>query len=318
MVDKKIDVKKKKEKVKDNNKNRRIEKNKKQRYDIAKKEHIENTVNVTKILVKIIIILLIIFTSIYVTCRYIGTSGLIVREYSIDYDNLPDSFYGLKVIQISDVNYNEKTMPIDKVKKVIDKVNALKPDIIVFTGDLVYGDATQKELSELEKYFSSLEAKVGKYAIFGEDDDLVKILIKNAGFMDIENNYDLIYVDNSDPILITGIDDENINLESTFAYFNEENANEDIFTITLMHKPDSINNVLNYHHVDIAFAGHSLNGLINIPGLGGIVKVDGAKTYVNNYYKEKNTDLYISSGLGTRKYPYRLFNHPSISLFRLK
>ena len=37
-----------------------------------------------------------------------------------------------------------------------------------------------------------------------------------------------------------------------------------------------------------------------------------------NYYRINNTDLYVSSGVGTRKYPYRLFNHPSINLFRLK
>lgn len=319
MVKKKKKIKKI-ENVKEENKpkNRRIEKNKKQRYDIAKKEHIENTVNIGKILFKIIFILLIIFGSVYITCRYIGTSGLIVKEYSIDYDNLPESFYGLKIIHISDINYNNKTMPIEKVKKVVNQVNKLKPDLILFTGNLIYGDISKNELKDLENIISSLEARLGKYAVFGEDGDEAKILIKNAGFIDIENDYDLIYASEDEPILINGLSSNNMNLDSAFKYFSNENINTEIFTISLVHKPDSIKEILNEYDIDIAFAGHSLNGLINIPGIGGIVKFDGSKTYVNSYYKENNTDIYISSGLGTREYPYRLFNHPSIGLFRLK
>ena len=59
MVDKKNNKKKKDDVVK----NSRIEKNKKQRYDIAKKEHIENTVNVTKIVIKVLVVLIIIFSN---------------------------------------------------------------------------------------------------------------------------------------------------------------------------------------------------------------------------------------------------------------
>ena len=318
MVKKKKDIKKN-DNIKEINKpkNSRIEKNKKQRFDIAKKEHIENTVNVSKIIFKVFLVLFLILGSIYVTCRYIGTSGLIVKEYSIDYENLPDSFYGLKIIHISDINYNSKTMPMKKVKKVVEQVNLLKPDLILFTGNLIYGDITQKELKELTSIISTLEAGIGKYAVFGEDNSDAKILIKNAGFIDIEDSYDLIYGYDNTPILINGLSN-NLGIDSAFEYFYQENINTDIFTITLTHKPDNIKEVLKSNNVDLALAGSSLNGLINIPGVGGIVKMDGSQTYVNSYYKERNTDIYISSGIGTREYPYRLFNHPSISLFRLK
>ena len=76
--------------------------------------------------------------------------------------------------------------------------------------------------------------------------------------------------------------------------------------------------ILNKREVNLILAGNSLGGQINIPKIGGIIKVNGSKEYIDNYYKINNTDLYVSSGVGTRKYPYRLFNHPSINLFRLK
>mgnify|MGYP003298890046 CR=1 FL=1 len=83
--------------------NSRLEKNKKQRKDIAKEENLKKTKNATKIVFKIFIILLIVFGTIFISCRYIGTAGLFVKEYGLDYDNLPDNFYGLKIIQISDI-----------------------------------------------------------------------------------------------------------------------------------------------------------------------------------------------------------------------
>jgi len=298
--------------------NSRLEKNKKQRKDIAKEEHIETTKNISKKIFKLFFIFILFFGSIYILCRYLGTSGLIVREYSLKYDNLPDNFYGLKIIQISDINYNKDTINIKKIKKLVKKINSIRPDIIVFTGNLIYGETTQEEKNNLETELTKLDASLGKYAVFGDDNDDSKIIIKNAGFEDIENTYDLIYKNGYTPILITGIANNDINLDNTFSYFESENANNDIFTISLMHKPDTITSVLNYHSVDLAMAGHSLNGLIRIPKLGGIFVNTGCKKYYEPYYKIDNTDFYISSGIGTRKYPYRLFNHPSINFYRLK
>ncbi len=314
MVDKKK-IKKKKEDIV---KNSRIEKNKKQRKDIAKKEHIENTVNVTKIVIKVLIVLIIIFSVIYVCCRYIGTSGLIIKEYSIDYDTLPDSFYGLKIIQISDINYNKKTMPIKRIESLVDKVNSLKPDIIIFTGNLVYDEITKEESKQLEECLIKLESTIGKYAVFWEDSTSSKIIIKNAGFHDLENTYDLVYKENYDPILINGISSNNPDVDSSFSYFDLENADNNIFTISLVHKSDMAIDILNKREVNLILSGNSLGGQINIPKVGGIIKTDGSKEYIDNYYRINNTDLYVSSGIGTRKYPYRLFNHPSINLFRLK
>jgi len=298
----------------------RVERNKKERNKIIRKEKIKSTTNIAKIILRVMMIVIFIGALVYVSGRYIGTLGLMVKEYSLEYDNLPDNFYGLKVIHISDINYNRKDVTMKKVKKLVKKVNEIRPDIIVFTGSLVNGNITNEEATNLAYSLNEMEAKLGKYVVFGDNDmDRSKTILKDGGFIDLSNNYDLIYDKDYQPILINGISsDQDMDVAKSFAYFDSENAQEDIFTITLMHKPDNIDEVLAFHDTDLALAGHSLNGLVKLPILGGVFTYNGSRKYFKEYTQINDTDLYISGGIGTRQFTYRLFNHPSINLYRLR
>ena len=68
---------------------------------------------------------------------------------------------------------------------------------------------------------------------------------------------------------------------------------------------------------NLILAGHSHNGQIRLPIIGGLTKFEEAKKYSNSKYNIDNTTLFISGGLGTSKYEFRLFNHPSINFYRL-
>ena len=63
--------------------------------------------------------------------------------------------------------------------------------------------------------------------------------------------------------------------------------------------------------------GHSHNGNIRLPFIGAISKVDGAKKYDQEYYKIKNSELFISSGMGTNGPGFRLFCRPSFNFVRV-
>ena len=293
----------------------RLERNKKQRNKIVKDVVSEKTkrisIKVIKILFKIFLVLLII----YLLIRYVGTSGLVVREYMKEYDNLPEEFNGLKIVQISDLNYNSKTLDIKKLQRIVRKVNILKPDIVVFTGDLIYGEIDNKEISKLTKELSKINVTLNKYSVTGKNDNKnTQIILDNAGFINIDNSYDLIFKDGNTPILITGFT-KDLKLDKSFEIFKDGELSY-IFTIGIMHNPDLIKDINDYHKLDLALAGYTLNGLIRIPKVGGIFNYNC--DYFEEYYNIDDTDLYVSNGAGTREYPYRLFNHPSISLFRIK
>ena len=295
--------------------NSRIEKNKKQRNKIVKDVVEEKTKKLSIIIFKILFKIALVFIIIYLIIRYIGTSGLVVREYMIEYDNLPEEFNGIKIVQISDLNYNSKTVPIQKVEKLVRKINILKPDIVVFTGDLIYKDIDNKEINIITNELSKIKVRLNKYSVTGKNDnENTKIILNNAGFINIDNSYDLIYKDGNIPILITGFIDK-LDLDKTFEVLKDKELSN-IFTIGIMHNPDLIIKINKYNKLDLALAGYTFNGLIRLPKVGGLFNYN--KEYFEEYYNIDKTDLYISNGVGTREYPYRLFNHPSISLYRLK
>ena len=110
---------------------------------------------------------------------------------------------------------------------------------------------------------------------------------------------------------------EEIKLEDAFNFYKEDEKRK--FIIVLVHDGKTIRFLdESTYEVDLVLGGHSLNGSIVIPYYGGIFIDDGAYKYYQEHYSKGITDIYISSGVGTNKYPYRIFNKPSFNLYRLK
>lgn len=259
------------------------------------------------------IILLIALTVLY--SRYIGTTGLIIKEYSIDC-NIPKSFNGLKIVHFSDFHYG-RTTNIDSLKKLVSEINLTKPDIIVFTGDLIDKDikSNNDEINNLKIELSKLESIYGKYYITGNHDiknEYYKEIFDYANFTNIDDNFDIIYSKDNESILLSGT-----NYNSDLNYLDELFKNElPSYKINIMHTPDTLDNIKKYEY-DLVLAGHSHNGQIVLPFYGALYTPTGAKNYYKPYYKIDNTDFYISSGIGTSNYNFRLFNRPSFNLYRL-
>lgn len=270
----------------------------------------------------LIIFLVLLFTIIY--ARYIGTMGFNTKEYTINDKYIPEGFDGLKIVHFSDLHYN-RAITLSKVKDIINEINMINPDIVVFTGDLVDKDATitNKDYANLTNTLEKINAKYGKYAIMGNHDyykDSEKIVnvYTDSGFKYLNNDYDLIYSKNNEPIFIGGINTSSYNMDDvdkTMEYFNDHN--DDIYKIILIHEPDITDKIVNNYHVNLILAGHSHNGQIRLPIIGAIYTPPGAKKYYDNYYNIDGTKLYISSGLGVSTVNYRLWNRPSINFYRI-
>lgn len=301
----------------------RTEKNKSKRKKIIQEEQKEKRNKALSITFKIIMWLFIIFALLFITLRYIGNYGLVVKEKSLIYSKLPESFHGLKIVQFTDLHYGT-TINTKSFKKVVNKINNIKPDIIVFTGDLIDKNysITEKEKEEVKQLLNEMTASLGKYAVQGNHDkNNFDTIMKDTDFIVLDNSYDLIYNEGYEPILITGIGSsilKNTDIDKAFYYFSEENSNKDIFVINLLHEPDNIDTILEKYNVDLALAGHSHNGQVRLPFTPALVKVEGAKKYYEAEYTINDTKLFISGGIGTSNYPFRLFNHPSINFIRLR
>lgn len=283
----------------------------------------------------IFLIFLIIFGTItFLYSRFVGIKGLKVNEYKITNSKIPNNFHGLKLIHLTDIHY-KRTLTEKKLNAIIDKINIIKPDIVVITGDLIDRDCelTKEDMKILSSILNKINVSIKKYAIRGNHDfshEEWEKIITEGGFVNLDDDYDLIYNNGIEPILIGGMSsnlhgDKSIGeklkpadnfLQQVTLPNNDLFVEEPNYKILIMHEPDYIDD-FKYNKYDLILAGHSHNGQVKLPGIGALVLPPGAKKYYKHYYKLKNTDLYVSSGIGTSTLDVRLFNKPSFNLYRL-
>ncbi len=279
----------------------------------------------------ILVILCSCFIFIILYGKLIGTTGLIVKEYKVVNSKIPTSFYGFKIVHMSDIHYG-RTVNKKELQNIVKNINLLKPDIVVLTGDLFDQEEilTTQDIKILTEELQKIKVTIGKFAIIGEHDYGVNqwsTVIKNSNFVNLNDTYELIYKDGYVPILLAGL---STNLKGTKNakdkiapindYLSTLNSNEDPnipnYKILLIHEPDFVSDITSKNY-DLILAGHSHNGQIRLPWIGALSKWKGSKKYYDEYYHLNNTDFYISSGLGTTGFDSRLFNRPSINFYRL-
>lgn len=262
---------------------------------------------------KVITIIILILFCLFLYGKYIEINNFKIKEYTIKNKSIPESFKELKIIHFSDILYKSKNE--NKIKDVITKINEQKPDIVIFTGDLFnsnekYSDNDYKILTE---HLNNINATLFKFAVIGDNDekflDKYKDILYESNFTLLNNENKLIFYKDITPINIIGLTNlDNIaNLLETDVSYN--------YSLVITHKPDYLDNLSQYN-IDTILSGHSLGGIMNVPFYGGIITKNGAKTYINDYYKVSNTEIFISNGIGNEKYEFRLFNTPSINIYR--
>lgn len=269
--------------------------------DIKLDDKIENDVKKSINFKKILLIVCSIFICIFliiIYCRYKATSGLKVNEYKVTDSALPQNFHGVKVVHFSDIYYGN-TVSIEFLKEIVSSINEIKPDIVVFTGDLLSKEIDVDTKNEIISILGSITSSIGKYAIKGDSDNsLFNEIIASSGFTILDNSSLEIYYKGDTPIVIGNGD-----------------FSSDFFSILLVHEPDMINDYNN--SFNLVLSGHSLGGQINLPFIRNLFLPSGSKKYYNGYYNVNGSNLYVSSGIGTTNFKYRFNNKPSVNLYRL-
>ncbi len=274
---------------------------------------------------KIVVIGIFLLTGLVLWSRYLSTSGLVVKEYSVINKELPESFNGFKIIHFTDLHYG-RTVDLEVLKNLVREINILKPQMVVFTGDLIDKDinVNKEKEEEITEALKTIDAEIIKLSIKGNHDyynDIPYVdIMKNAGFEVLDNDALNVYYKSTMPILIVGLSssikdfpDYSKALENSSISLEEAQKQ---FTIVLAHEPDQIKSYQDYD-IELMLSGHSHNGQIRFPFFGAVIKSYGSRTYYDPYYKVNDTDLYISGGIGVSSYNFRFLNKPSFNLYRL-
>ncbi len=280
--------------------------------DIDLEEKIKNRKKIVLNIIKIIILIIVLFILFFFINKYINTGIIEVSEHRIINEKIPDNFNGIKIIQVSDIKYGSN-INNDDIKKLVKIINERKPDIILYTGNLI-DDEYKLDSKEREKIINSLQkidASLGKYAVYGDEDKEDFMTIMNqSGFTILNNSKDLIYNEGNTPITLVGLDIySKSNLNEAF-----KDINNSFYTIVIANSDYYVDDLIKFKP-NLVLVGGNSNGYIRLPGIGGLIR--GEHKYTNPYYEKEGIKIYVSSGIGTDNIGIRFNNLPSINFFRI-
>lgn len=256
----------------------------------------------------LLIISLIVIYSIYIEPKY-----LTIKEYKIENKDIPDSFDGIKIIHFSDVHY-KSSVDLNYIKKIIKKINSIKPDLVFFTGDFLDEryQYNETDIKNIENEFNKINSTLGNFAVTGDHDIKHKETFNKMfekSFTILENEEKLLYYKETTPISLIGLSVTDVNYEVL-------STEQNYYRFILTHEPDEYEKIKDYNF-NIQLSGHSHNGQIRIPFIGAIYTPKGAKKYYDEYYKLNNKEIFISNGIGTSGINVRFNSRPSINLYRV-
>ncbi|MFW5754299.1 MAG: metallophosphoesterase, partial [Marinilabiliaceae bacterium] len=97
-----------------------------------------------------------------------GRFAFYTRQIRMVFPHLPPAFDGLRIVQISDLHLGSFGTNREPMREAVDLINAEKPDMVFFTGDLVNNFAG--EARGWEEILNKIQAPMGKYSILGNHD----------------------------------------------------------------------------------------------------------------------------------------------------
>ena len=280
--------------------------------EIDLEEKKKNRKKIVLNVIKIILLIIALFIIFFFVNKYINTGIIKVNEKRIINEKIPDSFNGIKIIQVSDIKYGSN-INNDDIKKLVKIINERKPDIVLYTGNLI-DDEYKLDSKEREKIINSLQkidASLGKYAVYGDEDKEDFMTIMNqSGFTILNNSKDLIYNEGNTPITLVGLDIySKSNLNEAF-----KDINNSFYTIVIANSDYYVDDLIKFKP-NLVLVGGNSNGYIRLPGIGGLIR--GEHKYTNPYYEKEGIKIYVSSGIGTDNIGIRFNNLPSINFFRI-
>jgi predicted MPP superfamily phosphohydrolase len=255
-----------------------------------------------------------------------------VHHVELSFPNLPESFEGKRVVQISDVHVGSFLHRYHKVQKAIDLINQQDADYVFFTGDLVNNKAD--EMNGWESLFSSIKAKKGKFSILGNHDygDYVKWEQSEEKEQNLANLIRMHRTIGFQPLL-----NDAVQLEEGCWLLGVENWGKapfrqsgklsetlakvppTAFKLLLSHDPSHFDAQVVSTNIDLTMSGHTHGMQFGLERFG--IKFSPVSFKYRKWaglYQVGKQYLYVNRGFGFLGFPGRVGIYPEITLFTFK
>lgn len=265
-----------------------------------------------------------------------GAHDYRIRKVQVKLPNLPKSFDGIRIGQVSDIHsgsFWNKTA----VKGGVEMMMSEKPDLIFFTGDLVNNES--KEVKDYVPVFEKLKAPLGVYSTTGNHDygdyrpwtsqeekkKNFKDLMTAHGLMkyDLLMNENRIITQGGEKLAIIGIENWGAGRFSKYGKLEDayKGTEEAAAKILLSHDPTSWDAIVRPNHkdIDLTLSGHTHGFQFGVE-IGGIKWSPCQYVYKQwaGLYQEDNQFLYVNRGYGFLGYPGRVGMPPELTILELK
>jgi uncharacterized protein len=260
----------------------------------------------------------------YTYARKVEPTLLDIVEHDLVSSYLPTDFNGVKIVHFSDTHLSDY-YSLQQLEKLVQTINEQKPDIVIFSGDLIDNFRTYTEINKVAPILKNIQSTLGKFAIYGNHDhggygtQKYQEIVEEADFHLLVNETIPVRLPSGGSINVAGLDDFMLGkpqIEQTLQRLNEKD-----FNLLLVHEPDIADRLKKYP-IDLQLSGHSHGGQVQIPFYGPIITPPLSKKYVEGFYTIPNsstrTKLYVNRGIGTVHIPCRFLCMPELTVFTLK
>lgn len=271
-----------------------------------------------------------------------GRTSLHVNSIDVCSDKVPAPFDGFRIVQLSDIHVGTLVRPERELSRLVDSVNALRPDLIVFTGDLV--NVRYTELDErVQRLLSGLKAPFGVASVTGNH-DVGAYIMDTLALPPAENLRRLIGAEQAmgwqvledttvylrrggDSISLSGISfdpalrkqrhDADLPPARLDAVYRD--VPDSLFNITAVHLPQLWGQIIDSGYGDLTLAGHVHAMQMKVKLFGrSYSPAQWIYTNWSGRYDADSRVLYINDGTGYVAYPMRLGAWPEITLITLR
>ena len=241
-------------------------------------------------------------------------NSLSLERVEITLDRLPKRLNGFKIIQLSDTHHSPFT-GIELIKRAVKIANRLRPDIFLLTGDYVSHE--REYIAPVAAELGKLKSKYGTYACLGNHDhwtdaDLVTHLFRGEGINMLINEGLRIEARGSS-FWLAGVDDYMVSKTDVPAAMKGSYPDE--LKLLLAHNPIIFREAVRIG-IDLTLSGHTHGGQVKM-------RDDSKRLFPRRklkagLYYRKNSQIYITRGIGTVVLPVRYQCPPEISLLELR
>ena len=239
---------------------------------------------------------------------YSATRDPVVVRYQVAFANWPAATRPLRVVQMSDIHVSWPDMPTTRLDRIVARVNALEPDLIVLTGDYHGGKIWDREIGDLDvttRPLRNLHARLGVIAVRGNHDGpyWTPIVFGRLPITLLKNRW----IDVG-PIIVAGVDDLMGEFDPARAVAGAPSGKP---LIMLAHEPDFFNYMS--PRVDLLIAGHTHGGQIRFPLVGAVPTGSPfLDAHLRGVFRKDRRRMIVSSGIGTSIIPLRIGVPPEV------